>query len=224
MLRYAAILCLATALLLSPTAAAGPTVYDTAGTAQNSTIQYFPPRAGAGVVVDFDQFTSSVPGAPLPVAARIAFAPGTRWNGRRFPQCAVTALRARGPAACPPGSLFARGYVDVPPLVHHGLLEGFIATVGGHDAQLFWAAPGVVVVGILHTGRGSAIETIDLRGLPLIEQFHITDVRRQIDGIPLTVAPQTCPPRGWRFSVASQFAHGPALVSVNRQPCVGRSR
>ena len=222
MLRWIPVLCVAAMLAASSSAIAGPTAYDPSGTAQNSTIQYFPPRAGAGVVVDFDSFTSDVPGAPVPVANLIHYAYGTHWHGRLFPQCSLARLRVTGPSACPPGSLFARGYADVPPL-HHLAVKAFIATVGGQDAQLFWVSPGVVIVGLLSGNGADTTEKIEFPALPLVEQFHVTDIRRSLRGIPLTVAPATCPQAGWVFSFSSRFASGPALTSDNRQPCVPAS-
>jgi hypothetical protein len=218
--RASLVSCLVMVFGAVSSALAGPTVYDSAGTAQNSTIEYFPPRAGVGVVVNFDSFTSGVPGAPVPIANVIRYAYGTRWNGRLFPQCNLVTLRARGPSSCPKGSLFARGYADVPPL-RHLVLKAFIATVHEQDAQLFWVSPGIVVVGLLsHNGRAIS-ERIDAHGVPLVEQFHVTDLRRSIHGTPLTVAPAVCPPGGWTFAFVSRFATGPDLVSTNREPCVG---
>ncbi len=65
---------------------------------------------------------------------------------------------------------------------------------------MFWVRPGVVIIGLLsHNGRDSP-ETINVPpGLPVVQQFHVTDLRRAIHGTPLTVAPARCPARGAKF-------------------------
>src|SRR5919108_2051393 len=68
-------------------------------------------------------FTIADPAAPAPLQldrTTLRFPKGAVVNGRHFPKCKLTAIRAKGPRACPKGSRIGGGTARgaAPPIVN----------------------------------------------------------------------------------------------------------
>src|SRR5262245_36588775 len=198
-------------------ARSGTAAANGAGDVQVLNVTARPPRAGKGVVIDFNNFYGNVTGRPAtPLRTVIIHWPHDMWwNGARFPQCSPERLRSDGLAGCPEDSIFAHGTVEVDarpifaePLV--GTITAFVGTPAGGLSQVFLLqfdrVPPVILVGeFAPDPRGEPygfMQTFDLSALPpvAVTKFDLLDVARTIVDrstgrrrvLPLTRAPRRC--------------------------------
>src|SRR5262249_24412394 len=198
-------------------ARSGTAAANGAGDVQVLNVTARPPRAGKGVVIDFNNFYGNVTGRPAtPLRTVIIHWPhDMRCNGPRFPQCYREGLRAYGLSGCPEGSIFAHGTVEVDarPLFAdplRGTITAFVGTPAGGMSQVFLlefdAVPPVILVGEFSPDPQGPpygfLQTFDLSMLPpvAVTNFDLQDVPRTIavrtNGVrtvlPLPRAPRRC--------------------------------
>src|SRR5262249_27142839 len=228
-------------------ARSGTAAANGAGDVQVLNVTARPPRAGKGVVIDFNNFYGNVTGRPAtPLRTGIIHWPHDMWwNGARFPQCDPERVRTARLPGCPEGSVFAHGTVEVDarPLIAdplRGTITAFVGTPAGGMSQVFLlefdAVPPVILVGEFSPDPQGPpygyMQTFDLSDVPpvALTNFDLVDVERTIAVpspggrriLPLTRAPRRCNDY-WEYASTYLYASGDSLTATSRQPCVGRA-
>lgn len=219
-------------------------------------VEVFPPRANEpsadrGVTIRFERFNGNARSGRLPRASDPAifrFQRGFRVNGRFLLTCRQEDLVARGPSACPAGSLVGRGSAeaDARPAIAvpvSARIRVFNAPPrGALPSLLIYAEAPEAGVKIIYTGLfsrlpsgpfGTAITVSPVVFQPplpnpievtrfSVQTIDRTAVRR-VGGRRARVhyieAPETCR-RSWRFSETLRFADGGSITAQDEVPCV----
>jgi hypothetical protein len=184
--------------------------------------------ARSGVTFTTDRFNYKAP-PPGKLADRVAsvsfqMAPGTRTNPKAFPACSQSALRARGPAACPRGSQVGSGKAVV--------ITGLPIDPVRMTAKVFTTRGGLLTY---MTGSGQTqVIALSMTGSKIVSPVpHVcpTGNCKQVEAVlksltvtlkpsKLITTPAKCPAtRKWTNKAVYKFVNGDIETETSTSPC-----